>query len=96
MPRFFYFGSRYLQVETIGERRRRHAGKLSTLTSQFVHASADNCGSFTCSNPLVNRVHDLINAAIRSNLVSVMTDCPHRERLGWLEHNTPAGRHHPV
>ena len=26
-----------------------------------------------------------INAAIRSNLQSVLTDCPHREKLGWLE-----------
>ena len=33
----------------------------------------------------MNRIHDLIDAAIESNLQSVLTDCPHREKLGWLE-----------
>ena len=27
----------------------------------------------------------LIGKAIRSNMQSVFTDCPHREKLGWLE-----------
>ncbi|HSH09855.1 MAG TPA: alpha-L-rhamnosidase C-terminal domain-containing protein, partial [Oceanipulchritudo sp.] len=34
---------------------------------------------------LFNSTHELIRWAQRSNLVSVLTDCPHRERLGWLE-----------
>ena len=42
-------------------------------------------GQFECSDPLINRIHALINAAIQSNLQSVITDCPHREKLGWLE-----------
>ena len=83
-PRFFYYGSRYLQVETSGHAA-GDAPKIIALTSQFVHSSATQVGSFSCSNPLVNRVHDLITAAIRSNLQSVLTDCPHREKLGWLE-----------
>jgi len=84
MPRFFYYGSRYLQVETFGH----PAGappQVEDLTSQFVHSSAATVGSFSCANPLVNRIHALIDAAIESNLQSVLTDCPHREKLGWLE-----------
>ena len=42
-------------------------------------------GSFTCSNTLFNRINTLIRWAQRSNMVSILTDCPHRERLGWLE-----------
>src|SRR5690606_38490952 len=34
---------------------------------------------------LFNRIHDLIKWAIKSNMASVFTDCPHREKLGWLE-----------
>ena len=30
-------------------------------------------------------MHSLILAAIKSNFKSVLTDCPHREKLGWLE-----------
>jgi hypothetical protein len=84
MPRFFYYGSRYLQVDTSGHPPDA-APRIIELTSQFVHSSAAGVGSFNCANPLVNRVHDLINAAIKSNLQSVLTDCPHREKLGWLE-----------
>ena len=83
-PRFFYYGSRYLQVETSG-----HAAdtppQVVELISQFVHSSAATVGSFACTNSLVNRIHALIDAAIESNLQSVLTDCPHREKLGWLE-----------
>jgi len=88
-PRFSYYGFRYVQVEGA-----RPAGMPDTgqglpevvdLTGEFTHLAADRVGSFECSNPLVNRVHNLILAAIRSNLQSVLTDCPHREKLGWLE-----------
>jgi hypothetical protein len=45
----------------------------------------ETAGRFSCSNPTLNRIHALIDAAILSNLQSVLTDCPHREKLGWLE-----------
>lgn len=83
-PRFFYYGSRYLQVETSGHDA-TNPPQIVELTSQFVHSSAATVGSFACANPLVNRIHALIDAAIESNLQSVLTDCPHREKLGWLE-----------
>ena len=78
-PRFSYYGFRYVQVETTG------APVIRGLTGQFVHLDAPRIGSFRCSNDLLNRIHALIDAAIRSNLQHVLTDCPHREKLGWLE-----------
>jgi hypothetical protein len=30
-------------------------------------------------------IYELINWAIKSNMQSVITDCPHREKLSWLE-----------
>jgi alpha-L-rhamnosidase len=78
-PRFSYYGFRYVQVETTG------APVIRSLTGQFVHLDAPRIGSFRCSNDLLNRIHALIDAAIRSNLQHVLTDCPHREKLGWLE-----------
>ena len=53
-------------------------------------------GEFECSNDLFNRTRKLVRWAQRSNMVSLMTDCPHRERLGWLEEdhlNGPALRY---
>jgi hypothetical protein len=34
---------------------------------------------------LFNQTFELINWGIKSNMASVTTDCPHREKLGWLE-----------
>jgi hypothetical protein len=34
---------------------------------------------------LLNRIHALILQAIRSNFQNVLSDCPQREKLGWLE-----------
>jgi hypothetical protein len=76
-PRFSYYGFRYVQVEGDAE--------VLDLEGQFLHAAAPQAGEFSCSNPLFNRIHKLIDAAVRSNLQSVVTDCPHREKLGWLE-----------
>jgi len=47
--------------------------------------SSPAVGSFKCSSELFNSIYNLIGWAIRSNLASVATDCPHREKLGWLE-----------
>jgi alpha-L-rhamnosidase len=50
-----------------------------------VHTASSEAGDFACSNELFNRTRTLIHWAQASNLVSLISDCPHRERLGWLE-----------
>jgi alpha-L-rhamnosidase len=87
-PRFTYYGFRYAQVE--GAVPQGQAGNLDKPVLQeiqFLHTrnSAPIVGSFECSNPLFNQIFQLINWAMKSNLASVTTDCPHREKLGWLE-----------
>ena len=83
-PRFFYHGSRYLQVE----RQAPPGGRLpdvESLESVVVHSDSPPAGEFSCSSELFNRIRTLVRWAQRSNLAHVITDCPHRERLGWLE-----------
>ena len=77
-PRFSYYGYRYLQIE--GD-----IDVLKKVESCFVYNSAAKTGDFACSNPLFNDAYRLIDRAIRSNWQAVWTDCPHREKLGWLE-----------
>ena len=77
-PRFSYYGYRYLQIE--GD-----IDVLKKVESCFVYNAAPKTGSFECSNPLFNDAYRLIDRAIRSNWQAVWTDCPHREKLGWLE-----------
>ena len=76
-PRFSYYGFRYIEVETEAE--------LLGLRSCFIYNAARQTGQFECSNPLLNEAYRLIDRAVRSNWQGVWTDCPHREKLGWLE-----------
>ncbi|HEQ60600.1 MAG TPA: alpha-L-rhamnosidase, partial [Firmicutes bacterium] len=87
-PRFTYYGFRYVQVEGAAppaDPPHPEQPLIFDLEGHFVHNSAETVGQFSCSNPLFNRIHEIILAAIRSNMQSVFTDCPHREKLGWLE-----------
>jgi hypothetical protein len=86
-PRFTYTGFRYLQVEGATRSPSDDAERplLLGLESQFVYADAPKAGHFASSDSLLNGIHEIIVDAIRSNMMTVMTDCPHREKLGWLE-----------
>lgn len=87
-PQFTYYGFRYIQVEGAvpkGEPNPNGLPVIMELESLHTHNTAKKTGSFSCSNELFNRTNTLINWAIRSNMASVLTDCPHREKLGWLE-----------
>ena len=77
-PRFSYYSFRYLQIE--GD-----IDVLKKVESCFIYNSAPRTGSFECSNERINKTHQLIDRAIRSNWQAVWTDCPSREKLGWLE-----------
>jgi len=84
-PKFFYHGARYLQVERLPAGPNGSLPTVDALDGIVVHSTAPAVGTFESSDELFNRIHALIRWAQRSNLVSVITDCPHRERLGWLE-----------
>ena len=87
-PRFTYYGFRYLQVEVTVPKGKDNPAKLPEvieLESLHTRNSASKVGDFSCSSELFNKTYSLIDWAIKSNLQSVVTDCPHREKLGWLE-----------
>lgn len=87
-PRFAYYGFQYIQIEGVDWKKDSSKGSkplLVDLNAHFVHSSAPATGSFESSNEIFNRTHFLIDKSTRSNMQSVLTDCPHREKLGWLE-----------
>ncbi|MFM2291643.1 MAG: hypothetical protein RIS29_1456 [Bacteroidota bacterium] len=87
-PRFSYYGFRYIQVEGAvlkGDKNPRKLPILKDIKSCFVYNSAPQISSFECSNELFNKTHILIQKAVRSNMQGVFTDCPQREKLGWIE-----------
>ena len=87
-PHFTYYGYRYIQVEGAvmkGDENPDGKPVIEDIQSCFVYNSAAKIGSFECSNPMFNRAYQIIDRSIRSNWQAVWTDCPHREKLGWLE-----------
>ena len=87
-PAFSYYGFRYIQVEGAVMQDDVNSDGLPVLQdikSCFIYNSSPTIGSFSCSNPLFNDTYRIIDRAIRSNWQSVWTDCPHREKLGWME-----------
>ncbi len=88
-PRFTYTGFRYVEVTGAIPRELASSGEtgpvLERMTGEFIYPDIQDTGSFRCSNPLFNDIHRMVRQAMLSNMKSVLTDCPHRERLGWLE-----------
>lgn len=87
-PQFTYYGFRYVEVEgavPAGESNPGALPEVIDITGLHTRNSAAQVGTFACSDPLFNKIHSLIDWAVRSNMASVLTDCPHREKLGWLE-----------
>ncbi|MDW5598678.1 family 78 glycoside hydrolase catalytic domain, partial [Conexibacter stalactiti] len=80
-PRFMYHGFRYLQIEgmpagaTIGR---------DDVRGLVLRTANESVGSFRSCLPMLDDIHRIIDRATQSNMYSVMTDCPHREKLGWL------------
>jgi alpha-L-rhamnosidase len=78
-PSFMYNGFRYLEVQGIDSaidvRARAHV----------IAADVERGGGFACSDATLNRLQALIDRSVKSNMFSLFTDCPQREKLGYLE-----------
>ena len=85
MPRFFYHGCRYLQVALIPASGSSQLPSVDALQGVVIQSASTNTGSFSCSFDLFNRIRTITRWAQANNQISILTDCPHRERLGWLE-----------
>ena len=77
-PRFTFHGFRYAEVRGLADLA------ATDVVAVVIHSDMDRSGSFSCSDDLVNRLHENVVWGQRGNFVSVPTDCPQRdERLGW-------------
>ncbi|HOW17620.1 MAG TPA: family 78 glycoside hydrolase catalytic domain [Phycisphaerae bacterium] len=77
-PRFTFHGFRYVEVTGCPDRP-----TLDAIEGRRLNAAVDEVGSFECSNPLFNRIHEIVRWTLLSNLFSVQSDCPHREKFGY-------------
>ena len=79
-PRFTYHGFRFVEMTGFPGNP-----TLDTLAGRVVNDDVPTAGTFNCSNPLLNQIHQNIMWGVRGNYSSMPTDCPQRdERQGWL------------
>ena len=76
---FSQYGFQYAQVSNYPG-----VPPLSAMTAHTVHSAVGQGSAFSCSSPLLSSIQQATRAASLSNLMDVPTDCPQRERRGWL------------
>lgn len=77
-PRFTFHAFRYVEVTG-------YPGKpsIDALTGLRLSSALTKAGSFECYNELFNKIQKMTEWTFLSNVFSVQSDCPHRERFGY-------------
>jgi len=77
-PRFTFHGFRYLEVTG-------WPGKPAVEDFEGLRMNTDlqQNGEFECSNTMFNQLHTAIQWTFLSNVFSVQSDCPGREKMGY-------------
>jgi alpha-L-rhamnosidase len=77
-PDFTFHAFRYMEITGLPE-----APVLEAIRGIRLHSELPDAGSFSCSNELFNRIQKITRNTFLNNVVSVQSDCPHRERFGY-------------
>lgn len=80
-PHFTYHGFRYARLTVDG--KAPEAVKPQWFTAVLLSSEKKNLGSFHCSDEKLNRLYRNIRYSQYSNMLSIPTDCPQREKAGW-------------
>ncbi|MEZ5238298.1 MAG: family 78 glycoside hydrolase catalytic domain, partial [Microthrixaceae bacterium] len=77
-PRHTTHGFRFARVEG-------HPRDLTVddVTGVVVHTDLRRTGWFRCSDPALERLHEIARWSFLGNACDIPTDCPQREREGW-------------
>lgn len=77
--RFNYRGFRYAMITGL-----MHEPEADCFTACLIHPAFESTSGFSCSHPLLNRIHDMLSYTLRClSLGGYLVDCPHLERLGY-------------
>ncbi|KAI5197127.1 glycoside hydrolase family 78 protein [Aureobasidium subglaciale] len=83
-PQHTFHGFRYVEVEGWSPSDIQHPLSIDSIEALVMHTDMKRTGWFSCSDPLINRLHENTVWSMRGNFLSIPTDCPQRdERLGW-------------
>ncbi|MBB1283761.1 family 78 glycoside hydrolase catalytic domain [Flavisolibacter sp. BT320] len=77
-PRFTFHGFRYIEISG-------WPGKptVNDIEGLRMHSDLQPAGEFSCSNDMFNQTQEVIQRTFLSNVFSVQSDCPAREKMGY-------------
>ncbi len=77
-PRFTFHSFRYVEVTGYPG-----TPTLDTIEGLRLNTAVEPVGSFACSDDLLNRIQKMVQWTLLSNLFSVQSDCPGREKFQY-------------
>ncbi len=77
-PEFTYHGFRYARVSGLADPL-----DPDDITAVVIASDIAQTGSFTASDARLDRLHQNVVWSQRGNFLSIPTDCPQREKVGW-------------
>ncbi|KAF3761076.1 family 78 glycoside hydrolase [Cryphonectria parasitica EP155] len=84
VPAFTFHGFRYIELDGWSLDDDDGPPSAQNITALVVGSHMPRTGYFSCSDDMVNKLHQNVSWGMRGNFLSVPTDCPQRdERLGW-------------
>ncbi len=76
-PRFTYHGFRFVRLSGVQREQ------VVSIVACALGTDLVSSGHFACSDERLNALQRCIRQSERSNMFSVPTDCPQREKMGW-------------
>ncbi len=77
--KFNYHGFRYVKISNLFEMPDKEK-----MEAYLIHTGYKSASTFECSDPEMNKIHDMINYTLRClSLGGYLVDCPQIERLGY-------------
>jgi alpha-L-rhamnosidase len=77
-PRFTFHGFRYVEITGFPGRP-----GLDNVEALRINADLPRTGQFDCSSPLLQKLNTMLDYTFMSNVFSVQSDCPAREKFGY-------------
>jgi len=77
-PKFTFHGFRYVEISGLP-----YKPSPNDLQGLRLNADLPDNSAFTCSNPLFNKIQEVTEWTMLSNVFSVESDCPAREKYGY-------------
>lgn len=79
-PPFTYHGFQFIEVTS----NESIPFDIDNIEGVVLHSLVEPIGEFECSNELLNTIYQNCRRSYLSNLFGIPTDCPHREKNGWM------------